>query len=163
MRRAAPYLIAILALVVLDQASKAAVDRTIPPGTAKPVIPGVLALAHVRNTGAIFGILSGSSGRGVTYAMAFLSLFALGFVAYYFLRTPPSQKLSKWSLALILAGAVGNQIDRLARGHVIDFIDLSAGRFHWPTFNLADSCISLGAVALVAAIFWRKPHASDSR
>jgi len=163
MRRLVPYVILILVLVALDQATKAAVARSIPPYSSKSVIPGFFALTHVRNTGAIFGLLSRSEGRGMTYLMGALSLLALALVVIYFLRTPVSEKLTRWSLTLILAGALGNQIDRFSRGYVIDFLELYAGRFHWPTFNLADSCISVGAVVLVVTIFLRRPHASGSR
>lgn len=163
MRRWIPFGAFILVLVALDQASKAAVAHSLPPYGVKTVIPGFINLNHVRNTGAIFGLMSRSGSRGVTTFLAILSLIALALVFYYFLRTPSSQKTTKWSLALILAGALGNQVDRIFRGYVIDFVELYAGRFHWPTFNLADSCISLGAVVLVLSIFFRRPHASDSR
>jgi len=162
MKRWAPYVGLVLVLVALDQVSKAAFVQAIPPYGVKTVIPGFMNLNHVRNTGAIFGLMSRSGGRGVTIVLGVLSLLALALVVYYFLRTPSSQKAAKWSLTLILAGALGNQIDRFVRGYVIDFVELYVGRFHWPTFNLADSCISLGAVLLILSIFIRRPHASDS-
>jgi signal peptidase II len=163
MKRQAPYLVFLLVLAVLDQISKAVVARAIPLHGVKSVIPGFFDLTHVRNTGAIFGLMSRSGSRGVTYLLAALSLVALALVVYYFIQTPPSQKLAKGALALILAGALGNQIDRFVRGYVIDFLEIHVGRFHWPTFNLADSSISVGAAFLILTILLRRPHASDPR
>jgi signal peptidase II len=161
MRRLAPYLVFILAVAALDQVTKAIVVRAVPLSGVKHVIPGFFDLTHVRNKGAIFGLMSRSGSRGVAILIFTLSLVALALVVYYFLHTPPSQKLTKWSLALILAGALGNQIDRFVRGYVVDFLEFYVGRFHWPTFNLADSCISIGATALVVTILLRRSHASD--
>jgi signal peptidase II len=77
-------------------------------------------------------------------------------VIYYFLKTPAAQKITKIGLTLILAGAVGNLIDRLARGYVLDFIEWHIKQFYWPTFNVADSCITIGALVLAAAILLRR-------
>jgi signal peptidase II len=160
MRRQAPFLALILGIIALDQIVKAWVAATIPLYSVKTVIPGFFDLTHIRNSGAIFGLMSRSGNRGVTLAIAGLSLAALGMVGYYFIRTPASQRFAKWSLALILGGALGNQVDRLFRGSVVDFAELHVGRFHWPTFNLADSCITIGAVSLIAVLVLRRPHAS---
>jgi len=163
MKRQAPYLIVILVLGVLDQIAKAWVVSAVPLYGVKRIIPGFFDLTHIRNSGAIFGLMSRSGSRLVTYGLVGLQLFALAMVVFYFLKTPPSEKPAKWAMAIILGGALGNFVDRLVRGYVIDFLELYAGRFHWPTFNLADSCITVGAVALIATILLRRPHAPDSR
>jgi signal peptidase II len=78
-------------------------------------------------------------------------------VIYYFVKTPSSHKTMKVALSLILAGAVGNLIDRVVRGSVIDFIEVHIRGFTWPTFNVADSCITVGASLLVLMLFIRRP------
>lgn len=80
----------------------------------------------------------------------------MGLVIYYFFKTPSSERLLKVSLSLILAGALGNLIDRVFRGYVIDFLDLYVKGWHWPSFNLADSCISIGALLLIYIFFFKK-------
>jgi signal peptidase II len=88
--------------------------------------------------------------------------FNLGLVAYYFVKTPASDGRVKLALTLILAGALGNLVDRLARGYVVDFLDFYVGRWHWPFFNVADSCITIGALLLVIFLVIRTPACSPS-
>jgi len=95
--------------------------------------------------------------------LTFASLIALGLVVYYFFKTPPDEKFLKISLSLILAGALGNFVDRVFKGYVIDFLDVSIKGWHWPSFNMADSCISTGAVLLIFIfLFKRSPTCSQS-
>jgi signal peptidase II len=143
-------------LVALDQISKFFLARSIPPFGSVPVIPGFFALTHVRNKGAIFGMFNRSGTKSVTLILLVASIVALAFVAYYFLKTPASHRWTKVALSLILAGAVGNQIDRFVRGSVVDFLELHVKGFYWPTFNVADACISTGAVLLAALIVFRR-------
>ena len=84
------------------------------------------------------------------------SLAAFILVAYYFIKTPSSEKFLKFSLSLILAGALGNLTDRIFRGSVIDFLDFYAKDWHWPVYNVADSCVSVGAVLLIYIFFFKK-------
>jgi signal peptidase II len=82
---------------------------------------------------------------------------------YYFLKASPEEKWLKISLSLIIAGALGNFIDRIFKGYVIDFLDVSVRGWHWPSFNVADSCISIGAVLLIYIfLFKRSPTCSPS-
>jgi signal peptidase II len=113
-------------------------------------------LVHIRNKGAIFGFFSQSGNIWVFVLLTLASLAALGLVIYYFFKTPPNEKILKISLSLILAGAVGNLIDRVFRGSVIDFLDFSVKGWHWPSFNLADSCISIGALLLVFVFLFKR-------
>jgi signal peptidase II len=105
----------------------------------------------VYNPGAAFGIHVGQHSRWVFMALAIVALVVLGVMVY---QTPPAQRFRLLTLGLVCGGAVGNLIDRFrsARG-VVDFIDVWIGRFHWPTFNVADMAVSCGAIAL-AAILW---------
>jgi len=157
MKRSAPYLVLIIALIALDQATKFLIARTIAVYQTVTVIPRFFSLSRVHNKGAIFGMFSQHGGTIVSRVLLVASLLALGMVVYYFLRTPAGHKVMKTALALILAGALGNLIDRLARGYVIDFLEVGVKQFVWPTFNVADSCITIGALLLVAVLFIRRP------
>jgi signal peptidase II len=84
------------------------------------------------------------------------TLVALALVVYYFFMIPTAEKLTKISLSLILAGALGNLIDRVFRGYVIDFLDLYVKKWHWPSFNVADSCVTIGAFLLVFIVFFKR-------
>jgi signal peptidase II len=77
-------------------------------------------------------------------------------IMVYFFKTPPEQKLNRFTLALVMAGALGNQVDRLFRGTVVDFLEFHVRRFYWPTFNVADACVSVGAVLLIYIFFVRR-------
>jgi len=156
MKRTAPYLGLIVLLLVLDQVTKTALEKSIPWGGSRAVIPGFFNLSHVRNRGAIFGFLNQSGTPLIYILLTLMSLTALGLVIYYFVKVPVSEKLLKFTLALVMAGALGNLIDRIIKGYVIDFLDFYIGKHHFPSFNVADSCISIGAVLLIYIFFIRK-------
>lgn len=111
--------------------------------TGKPVvidvIPGLLAFRYAENTGAAFSMFSNYPMllTGIT------SLIALALLGWYW-KTPVGHRVTRWALALVLGGAIGNLIDRFARGSVVDFIDAYWRSYHWPTFNIADSAICIG-------------------
>jgi len=153
----------ILFLIALDQATKALVVKKVALYQSIPIIPGFFNITRIHNKGAIFGMFSQSGGRLVTGLLTGASLLALGFVVFYFLKTPASERLMKFSLTLILAGALGNMTDRVLRGQVVDFLDFYISRHHWPFFNVADSCISVGACLLIILIlFPRRPPCTPS-
>ncbi len=156
MRRRSIYLMFITGLLVLDQITKAAISRSINPYGVRTVIPDFFYLVHVRNKGAIFGFFSNADSSFIFVLLTVFSLAALGLVVYYFIKTPVSEKLMNVSLSLILAGALGNQVDRILRGYVIDFLDFQFWGWHWPSFNVADSCISTGAVLLIFIFFFKR-------
>ena len=162
MRKNSPYFILILGLVALDQATKLLVSRTVDLYQSIPVIPGFFNITLIHNKGGIFGAFSQADSRLVFWGLTLASLTALGLVLYYFFKTPPSDKLLKVSLSLILAGALGNLIDRVMRGYVIDFLDFHIGNAHWPFFNAADSCITVGALLMLVIFFRRKPACTPS-
>ena len=163
MIRKSCYFLVVFVLMGLDQLTKALIVRSITLQGSREVIPGFFNLTHVRNRGAIFGFLSHSDSRILFIFLTLVSVAALGLVIYYFLKTPVSERLMKISLSLILAGALGNLIDRLFRGHVIDFLDFYVKDWHWPFFNVADSCITVGAFLLIyILIFKRGPECTPS-
>ncbi|MFC2160796.1 signal peptidase II [Acidobacteriota bacterium] len=163
MRRRSIYLAIIAGMVALDQITKSAVFKSINPYSVRTVIPNFFNLVHVRNKGAIFGFFSNANSRFIFILLTVLSLAALGLIVYYFIKTPVSEKLMNVSLAFILAGALGNQTDRILRGYVIDFLDFNFWGWHWPSFNVADSCISTGAVLLIFIFFFKRgPECSQS-
>jgi signal peptidase II len=145
-RRLLPW-VALAALVVLvDQLTKSLVERSFDYGDVK-AITGFFNLVLTYNKGAAFSFLASASGWQAHFLTAVgigASLFIL-----YLLGRHGNQRLFSLALALILGGALGNVIDRIAYGHVIDFLDFHAGGWHWPAFNLADSAIVGGAMLLI--------------
>jgi signal peptidase II len=162
MKAKSTYLALIAALVVVDQITKNLVVRSVELYRSVAVIPGFFSITRIHNNGAIFGAFSGPSGGGVITVLTAASLIALGLVVYYFIKTPASDRRVKAALSLILAGALGNLVDRIVRGFVVDFLDFHVGRWHWPFFNVADSCITVGALLLILFFVIRKPACSPS-
>lgn len=143
----AGYLVAAFAVYMMDQASKAWAVRELRFSEDRTVIRGFLDFVYTENTGIAFGQLQegGSFGRWFLVVLAALATVA---VTYYFFRTPRSDDRVLGACALLLAGIVGNLTDRARLGYVVDFISIHVGSFHWPTFNVADASICLGAFLL---------------
>jgi len=133
-----------LAVILLDQASKLFIQATIPLGHGIPIIPGIFAIVHVLNPGAAFGLLAGRSASFRNPFFIGISLLAVGFILFYRHRELKGDSLASFALSLILGGAIGNLVDRLRIGMVIDFLDVHYYQYHWPAFNVADSCITIG-------------------
>lgn len=134
-------------VLLLDQASKLAVIEHLAAYLDVVPLTPFFNLVHVHNTGAAFSLFADQPGwqRGFFVGIA---LLATG-VILYLLRKTAGRPMFSAALALILGGAVGNVVDRVLYGHVIDFLDVYAGAWHWPAFNVADSAITLGAVMLI--------------
>ena len=162
MKKHGLYALLMIGLVVLDQVTKSLIARSVELYESVPVIPRFFNITRIHNRGAIFGTFSQTNNQIVFVLLTAASLAALALVVYYFFKTPDTDRLMKVSLTLILAGALGNQFDRLIRGHVIDFLDFYIGRAHWPFFNVADSCITIGAFLMLITLFRRKPACSPS-
>ena len=137
------------AVVVLDQITKQLVRAGIALHDSIEVIPGVLNLVHVRNTGAAFGFLNLADLPYKRVLMTGMALLALGAIGWYAAQAPPRARLARAGLVLILGGAVGNLIDRAAVGYVVDFVDVYWGSVHFWAFNVADSAITVGACLLL--------------
>ena len=138
--------IAIIGLVV-DQLTKLYIDRSMQMFQSIPVIDGLFNITYVRNKGAAFSFLSHASWR-LPFFIA-ISAVAAVVIVIAFNRLRNDQRLAQVSLAMIFSGAVGNLIDRVRRGEVVDFLDVYWRSYHWPAFNVADSMICVG-VALLA-------------
>jgi signal peptidase II len=156
------YLLFVLFMIVVDQAVKAVIARTVELFESRTVVPGFINITRIHNKGAIFGAFNQSNNPIVFILLTAASLAALGLVAFYFFKTPPADKLMKFSLSLIMAGALGNFFDRIVRGYVIDFMDFHIHDAHWPFFNVADSCITIGACLMLVIFFRRKPACTPS-
>jgi signal peptidase II len=149
----AAYLVASFGIYMTDQASKAWAVRALRFGRARVLVDGLLALEYAENRGIAFGQLQegGSFGRWFFVVLAALAAIA---VLYYFWRTPRNDDRVLGACALLLAGILGNLTDRVRLGHVVDFILLHLGQYHWPTFNVADASICAGALLLVLDLFF---------
>jgi signal peptidase II len=141
------YLLASFGIYMIDQASKAWAVRTLRFGDERTIIRGFFDLIYTENPGIAFGQLQGSGSLGRWFFVV-LAIGAAVAVFVYFLRTPRNDDRVLGACALLLAGIVGNLTDRARLGYVIDFIVLHAGSWHWPTFNVADASISIGALLL---------------
>ncbi len=133
-------------LIILDQITKIAITSTFMYGESMPVTP-FFNLVLVYNKGAAFSFLASETG----WQRHFFTVIGIGASVFiiYLLKKNPGQRLLSWALTLILGGAIGNVIDRVLYGHVIDFLDIYIGNWHWPAFNVADSAICIGAVLFV--------------
>lgn len=140
----------IVAIIALDQASKLWIDAALPRHDQIEVIPQCLHIVHVRNPGVAFGLLQNIPGAYRATLLTATTVLALVLLLVLLTQTYPAQRLERWCLVLIMGGAVGNLIDRVRLGEVIDFIDVHwANLYHWPAFNVADSCISTGITCMV--------------
>jgi signal peptidase II len=137
------------AIVVLDQVSKAFVRAFLPVHESRTIIPGLLDFTHVQNSGAAFGILNAVSFPHKAGVIALVSTVALASIAIFAAGLSPHQRLARFGLALILGGAAGNLIDRLAAGVVVDFVDVYWGQYHFWAFNVADSAITIGVIGMM--------------
>jgi signal peptidase II len=160
--RKSSYLLISLAVAVLDQWTKWQVEAHLPRHLPTEVIPGFLNLTHVRNTGVAFGLFASQGQAWATVLLTALGLAALLVVGLYFWRTPDDDVPLLVALSLILGGAVGNLVDRIANGAVTDFIDVYFGTYHWHTFNVADSAISIGIVLMAVDIFLSPKRRADA-
>lgn len=135
------------AVLLLDQITKLVVVHNLRAYVDVIPVTGFFNLVHVHNTGAAFSLFADQPGwqRGFFVAVA---LIASG-VILYLLRKTAGRRMFSAALALILGGAIGNVYDRIAYGHVIDFLDVFVGSWHWPAFNIADSAITVGAAMLI--------------
>lgn len=147
------YLFLSVAVIVLDQWTKWMVEAHLPHHAAHPVIPGFLNLTHVRNTGVAFGLFASEGVGDGSWLLTLLGLAALSAVGVYFWYAPAGDRLLLVALALVVGGAIGNLIDRVSSGAVTDFIDVYVGLHHWPSFNVADSAISIGIVLMAIDSF----------
>lgn len=140
-------------VVVLDQITKIWVDKTMRIYESKPLIPGFLELHYIRNTGAAFGFLSSSTADFRVPFFVGVSAVAIVIILYLFYKLEDAEVVMPLALSLVLGGALGNLVDRIRLGEVIDFILVHYKAFRWPAFNVADIAITVGVSLLVLRIF----------
>lgn len=130
-------------VIAADQATKAVITSQVALNDAIEVIPGLFNIVYVRNLGAAFGILNDGS---VLSKLFLIGVSSIALVLIGSLIKSSKDALLSFALSLIAGGAVGNLIDRVRLGYVIDFLDFYIGEYHWPAFNVADSAITVGAL-----------------
>ena len=151
----------IIVLIIVDQATKALLRMSVPLYETKTVIDGLVDFVHVRNEGVAFGLLNSIDLQNKWVLTTALASAALAGIAYYARHIRPEEKLARIGLSMILGGAIGNLIDRVYAGYVLDFIDVYWGEWHFWAFNVADGSISIGAVLVFVDLLLVKPHASN--
>lgn len=143
------YLVACL-VWVLDFASKWAIKAWLDPRQPVDLIPGYLRLSYVENTGVAFGLFADVQSEWKPYVLAAMAVLAVTVILIYSARLPRRRLLLQVALSVTLGGILGNFVDRVAHGFVVDFVELHLREvFHWPTFNVADSAITIGICLLL--------------
>jgi signal peptidase II len=150
-------------IVLLDQWTKAWILQSLKIHDGFAVIEGLFNIVHVRNPGAAFGFLAGAPPWFRSVFFLAVTVAAIGLILYYLRQIRNGALALVLALALILAGAVGNLIDRVRFGEVVDFLDFYIGSAHWPAFNIADAAISAGAVLLAILLIVRRGGKQDSQ
>ena len=145
-------------VLVLDQLTKFFVEKHLRLYEILPVIPGFFNLTHVRNKGAAFGILSGLPAVWRIMFFVSFTLIAVAVIALLIRKT--EERLLVVAFAFIMSGAIGNVIDRIRYGEVVDFIQWYIKSYYWPSFNVADSAISIGVALLAIDMLFRKDQNS---
>lgn len=147
----------IVAIVALDQVTKHLVMRSIGFYDSVPVIRGYVDLVHVRNRGIAFGIFNNPESHLGSYILMAMTFAAVCFLLFWLFRTRAENRKTGYALTLIIAGALGNLIDRIRFLEVVDFLYVHVGGFHWPAFNVADSSITVGTISLAILLLLDNP------
>jgi len=137
-------------LVVLDQISKIVIIHYIPKHDTIPVIAGLFSLTHITNPGAAWGIMSGKG-----HLLLGISVAVLVMVIYFLRSLTEGFPERYFALFMIMSGIIGNSVDRLWRQEVVDFLDVYFRDYHWPSFNVADSSITIGVIIYIASSLFR--------
>jgi signal peptidase II len=145
-----------LAVIVLDQLSKIVLAYNLPKFGSIPVIKGFFNLVHVRNRGIAFGLMNRPGYGFKFYFLIAATLGAIIMLLLWFRKMKDEDHKITLGISLILGGAIGNLIDRIRLGEVIDFLDFYLGSYHWPAFNVADASITIGILWLAFNTLFRK-------
>jgi len=146
-------------VVIADQVSKGIILERLRLYESIPVMPGFFSITHIQNPGGAFGFLAQQSPmvRGLIFLL--MSFLAVCLIFWFYRKTPSTHRFLAAGFALIFGGAIGNLIDRLRFGQVVDFLDFYIGTWHWPAFNVADSAITIGiAIFLLHVATGRMPE-----
>lgn len=157
----------IASVVVLDRITKRWIEANVGPLDVRPVIDGVFNIVHTKNRGAAFGMFNDSPSEVRTMLLVVVSLGILGLILHMLWQATGTassgRAVTRWALALVCGGAIGNLWDRVMSGMVTDFLQVFIGSYEWPSFNVADSAISVGAVLLaIEILFERKAHVPET-
>lgn len=139
-------------IIVSDQISKAFIVEWLKPQGSVSIIGDFLRLTFVTNTGVAFGMLT-----GIPYVLTVPIVILIGVIIYYLIKTLGQSFLLTLALSLELGGALGNLIDRIRLGYVVDFVKVP----YWPAFNVADSCVVIGAIGLAFILLWQDRQPRD--
>jgi len=150
------FYIIVAVLVAIDQLTKYLLAAAIPLNTGISIIPGFFNLIHVHNTGGAFSLFAAPGHPWRQYVFMALTVLVVVAIAYAYGKVGKRDNWTRIAYICIAGGAVGNLIDRVRFGYVIDFLDFYAGQYHWPAFNVADSAISTGAVMLLVSLLRKK-------
>lgn len=142
--------------IILDQITKLFIQKAFRLNESVVVVQDFFSLTYIRNPGAAFGLFADQSAGFRSIFFLLVSVVALSILLYFLAQTPKEDTASLVAISLLFGGAIGNLIDRIRMGEVIDFLDFYIGRFHWPAFNIADSAITIGISLLMLHLFWLK-------
>jgi signal peptidase II len=156
------FILGATAVIILDQITKAAIVAKFFKHESRTVIDGIFNLVYVMNPGAAFGFLANMSETFRYVFFIGITLVVILCIIYYIVKSKQQNMLMVISLALIFAGAVGNLIDRVRFGAVVDFLDVYIGTAHWPAFNVADSAISVGAMLMIWEMIMKREKTHSS-
>ena len=157
-----PLLLIAAVLFGLDRWSKRAIESSMELYSSKEIIAGFFDLVHTRNTGIAFSMFADAGPVVKDWVLPIVSMFAVGLIVTMLWKSEPGVGKSSVALTLILAGAAGNLYDRVMYGFVVDFLDVYVGSWHWPAFNVADSCITTGAALLLLDTWARSPESEGT-
>jgi signal peptidase II len=152
-----------LAVVAADRVTKYAIERFTSESFRRDIVPKVIVLVHSVNPGIAFGLLSESASKWVALTLMVMSGAVIVLLAFLLVTASAGDAVTETGFALIAGGAAGNLIDRVLYGGVTDFLELHAGRFQWPAFNLADSAITVGAFLVAIALLRGRQHPRHER
>ncbi len=143
-------------IIIVDQLTKYMILTTMPLHSSVPVIEGFFNITHVHNPGGAFGMFADGSPLLRKLLFLVVSSLAICFVLYFYHSTPLTYRYLSFGFAMIFGGAVGNMIDRIRFGKVVDFLDVYIRNYHWPAFNVADSAITIGVTIFVIHLVFDK-------
>jgi signal peptidase II len=144
------FLALVIGVLIVDHLTKYRISSTMSLFDVIEIIPGYLRISYVRNSGVAFGLFDGHPSPWKPYLLAGMAVIAVTIIVIYSLRMPPERVLLHTALAVTTGGILGNFIDRIMHGSVVDFIEFHIREsFHWPTFNVADSAITIGIALLL--------------
>ncbi len=149
--------------IILDQITKIIVQNIFDLHESIIVMEGFFSLTYILNPGAAFGFMADQSETFRAIFFGMVSIIALSILIVFFRQTPASDTYSLIALSLLFGGAIGNMIDRVRLGEVVDFLDFYIGQHHWPAFNVADSAITIGVSIMMLHLFFEKKDDTDQQ